>query len=206
MISKRPVDRGVFLWGRQMNKATKDVHLIESCITSEQIWQGRLLDVRRDRVRLPDGSEGVREYVMHPGAVVIIPVLPTGKLIFERQYRYPVSRVMLELPAGKIDPNEAPLLTAKRELMEEAGYTAEEWSHLGTMHPTIGYANERIEIFMARGLVSLGQNQLDEGEFLELLELTLDEAMDAVRQGDLTDGKTLSALLWAEKVLTGQWV
>ncbi len=189
-----------------MNKATKDVHLIESCITSEQIWQGRLLDVRRDRVRLPDGSEGVREYVMHPGAVVIIPVLPTGKLIFERQYRYPVSRVMLELPAGKIDPNEAPLLTAKRELMEEAGYTAEEWSHLGTMHPTIGYANERIEIFMARGLVSLGQNQLDEGEFLELLELTLDEAMDAVRQGDLTDGKTLSALLWAEKVLTGQWV
>lgn len=188
-----------------MNNTIKDVHLIESCINSEQMWQGRLLDVRRDRVRLPDGSEGVREYVMHPGAVVIIPVLPSGKLIFERQYRYPVGRVMLELPAGKIDPNEAPLLTAKRELMEEAGYSADNWSHLGTMHPTIGYANERIEIFMARGLISLGQNHLDEGEFLELLELSLDEAMEAVRLGELTDGKTLSALLWAEKILTGLW-
>lgn len=192
--------------GRQMSQTNKDTHLIESCINSEQIWQGRLLDVRRDRVRLPDGSEGVREYVMHPGAVVIIPVLPNGKLIFERQYRYPVGRVMLELPAGKIDPNEAPLLTAKRELVEEAGYSADDWTHLGTMHPTIGYANERIEIFMARGLRSLGQNQLDEGEFLELLELSLDDAMEAVRKGELTDGKTLSALLWAEKVLTGQWV
>lgn len=188
-----------------MSQATQDAHLIESCITSEQIWQGRLLDVRRDRVRLPDGSEGVREYVKHPGAVVIIPVLPNGKLIFERQYRYPVGRVMLELPAGKIDPNEAPLFTAKRELLEETGYSADDWTHLGTMHPTIGYANERIEIFMARGLISLGQNQLDEGEFLELLELSLDEAMEAVRQGELTDGKTLSALLWAEKVLSGQW-
>lgn len=189
-----------------MNIPMNDDHLVETCISSEQIWKGKLLDVRRDVVCLPDGSEGVREYVTHPGAVVIIPVLPNGKLIFERQYRYPVGRVMLELPAGKIDPNEPPLLTAKRELIEEAGYTASDWQHLGTMHPTIGYANERIEIFMARDLTALGQNQLDEGEFLELLELSLDEAMDAVRQGDLTDGKTLSALLWAEKILTGQWV
>lgn len=182
-----------------------DAHLVESCIESEQVWQGRLLDVRRDRVRLPDGSEGVREYVTHPGAVVIIPVLPNGKLMFERQYRYPVGRVMLELPAGKIDPNEDPLLTAKRELQEETGHTADSWRHLGTMHPTIGYADERIEIFLAQSLTSLGQNNLDEGEFLELIELSLEEAMDAVRQGTLTDGKTLSALLWAEKVLTGVW-
>ena len=188
-----------------MDKLNNDDHLIESCISSEQIWQGRLLDVRRDRVRLPDGSEGVREYVTHPGAVVIIPVLPDGKLIFERQYRYPVGRVMLELPAGKIDPNEEPLLTAKRELREETGYAAAEWRHLGTMHPTIGYANERIEIFLAEALTSLGQNNLDEGEFLELIEMSLDEAMEAVRKGELTDGKTLSALLWAEKVLSGAW-
>ena len=183
----------------------KDSHLIETCIDSERIWQGRLLDVHRDRVRLPDGSEGVREYVVHPGAVVIIPVLPDGRLIFERQYRYPVGRVMLELPAGKIDPNEDPMLTAKRELHEETGHAADQWRHLGTMHPTIGYANERIEIFLAQGLVLLGQNALDEGEFLELVELSLPEAMEAVRRGELTDGKTLSALLWAEKVLTGVW-
>jgi ADP-ribose pyrophosphatase len=188
-----------------MMKKTDDHHLIEQCIESEQVWKGKLLDVRRDRVRLPDGSEGVREYITHPGAVVIIPVLPDGRLIFERQYRYPVERVMLELPAGKIDPDEDPLLTAKRELHEETGHAADVWRHLGTMHPTIGYANERIEIFLAEGLVSLGANQLDEGEFLELVTLSLDEAFDAVRAGHLTDGKTLSALLWAERVLRHGW-
>lgn len=188
-----------------MSDIKQDDHLIENCIESEQIWQGRLLDVRRDRVRLPDGSEGVREYVTHPGAVVIIPVLPNGRIIFERQYRYPVGRVMLELPAGKIDPSEDPLCTAQRELHEETGHSADQWRHLGTMHPTIGYANERIEIYLAQKLESLGSSALDDGEFLELIELTLDEALDAVRLGQLTDGKTMSALLWAEKILTGVW-
>lgn len=188
-----------------MNDSTQDQHLIESCIESQHVWRGKLLDVRRDRVHLPDGTEGVREYIVHPGAVVIIPVLPDGRLIFERQYRYPVGRVMLELPAGKIDPNEEPLRTAQRELREETGHTAKHWRHLGTMHPTIGYANEKIEIYLADELTALGTNNLDEGEFLELIELSLPEAMDAIRIGEITDGKTLSALLWAEKVLTGQW-
>ena len=188
-----------------MNAPGNDDHLIEICMRSEQIWKGRLLDIRRDIVRLPDGSEGVREYVTHPGAVVIIPVLPNGNLIFERQYRYPVGRVMLELPAGKIDLDEDPLTTAQRELQEETGHTAREWRHLATMHPTIGYANERIEIYLAQGLTSLGKNNLDEGEFLEVVELSLDDALSAIRVGELTDGKTLSAMLWAEKILTGVW-
>ncbi len=182
-----------------------DLHLIETCIESEPIWKGRLLDVRRDRVRLPDGSEGVREYVTHPGAVVMIPVLDDGRIVFERQYRYPVGRVMLELPAGKIEPDEDTLITAQRELAEETGYAAANWRHLGTMHPTIGYADERIEIYLARQLTQLESNALDEGEFLEVLTLTLDEALSEVRAGRLTDGKTLSALLWAEKVLREGW-
>lgn len=182
-----------------------DSHLIESCIESTQVWRGRLLDVRCDRVRLPDGQEGVREYVVHPGAVVIIPVLDDGRLLFERQYRYPVGRVMLELPAGKIDPAEDPLATAQRELHEETGYEAASWRHLATMHPTIGYANERIEIYLAQSLTALASNKLDEGEFLELVTLSLDEALSEVRAGQLTDGKTLSALFWAEKVLREGW-
>ncbi len=188
-----------------MNPEPDDLHLIETCIESEPIWKGRLLDVRRDRVRLPDGSEGVREYVTHPGAVVMIPVLDDSRIVFERQYRYPVGRVMLELPAGKIEPDEDTLITAQRELAEETGYAAANWRHLGTMHPTIGYADERIEIYLAQQLTQLESNALDEGEFLEVLTLTLDEALSEVRAGRLTDGKTLSALLWAEKVLREGW-
>lgn len=188
-----------------MTAEKDDLHLIETCIDSEQVWRGRLLDVRRDRVRLPDGREGVREYITHPGAVVIIAVRDDGRIVFERQYRYPVERVMLELPAGKIDPDEDPLQTAHRELREETGYAAAQWRHLGTMHPTIGYADERIEIFLAQQLIVLESNALDEGEFLEVVILSLDEALAEVRAGRLTDGKTLSALLWAEKVLREGW-
>lgn len=112
---------------------------------------------------------------------------------------------MIELPAGKIDVNEDTLETAKRELREETGYEAAQWRHLGTIHPTIGYADERIEIYLAQQLSALGTNELDEGEFLEVMTLTLDEALEEVRAGRLTDGKTLSALLWAEKILTGAW-
>ena len=204
-MSKAPRSPGRFHWETPVNPEPDDLHLIETCIESEPIWKGRLLDVRRDRVRLPDGSEGVREYVTHPGAVVMIPVLDDGRIVFERQYRYPVGRVMLELPAGKIEPDEDTLITAQRELAEETGHTAANWRHLGTMHPTIGYADERIEIYLAQQLTQLESNALDEGEFLEVLTLTLDEALSEVRAGRLTDGKTLSALLWAEKVLREGW-
>lgn len=181
-----------------------DSHLREVGLDSEEVFGGRLLKVKRDRVRLPDGRVATREYVTHPGAVVMIAELPNGKLLFERQFRYPLHRVFLELPAGKIHPGEDILLTARRELQEETGYVARDWHYLGVIHPCIGYSDERIEIFFARGLSHVG-HALDDGEFLEVHELTLGEAIEAVRDGRLTDGKTVACLLWAERVLDGRW-
>lgn len=183
----------------------KDDHLRESCIEGQQVYAGGFLQVHRDRVSLPNGVESWREYVRHPGAVVIIPLLDSGKLLFERQFRYPVGRVFLELPAGKIDPGEDDLLTAQRELLEETGYDAAEWRHLGVMHPCIGYSDERIEIFLAKGLRNTGQQALDHNEFLEIVELSLDEVAAAIRQGKITDAKTVTAIYWAEKVLKESW-
>lgn len=167
--------------------------LEERELSSEQLLDGRLLKVWRDRVLLPDGSEGVREYIRHPGAVVVVAVLPDGRLLFERQFRYPLRRVFLELPAGKIDPGEDILACAQRELREETGYEAQQWRYVGVMHPCIGYSNERIEIFLATGLGHVGR-QLDEGEFLELLALSVEEAEEAIHRGELTDGKSIAAL------------
>lgn len=180
-------------------------HLHEKQLESEQVFKGVLLDVRRDRVRLPDGGESVREYVVHPGAVVVIGVLDDGKLLFENQFRYPLQRDFLELPAGKIDAGEAIETTARRELLEETGYEAGEWRYLGVMHPCIGYSDERIEIFLARQLRKVAEPSLDHNEFLDVLSLSLEEAVLAIREGRLTDAKTVTALFWAEKVLSGAW-
>lgn len=176
-----------------------DSHLIESEINSEIVFKGKLLEVRKDHVRLPDGQESLREYVVHPGAVVVLAFLDNGNLLFERQFRYPLRRVFLELPAGKIDPGEAILDTARRELQEETGYVASEWAYLGVMHPCIGYSDERIEIFVARGLHLAGEKQLDHNEFLDVLELSPAEARQAVWDGRITDAKTISALYWLER-------
>ena len=190
-----------------MHKALDDdiSHLRETQIDSTQAFRGKLLEVRVDRVRLPDGHESTREYVVHQGAVVVIPLLDNGDLVFERQFRYPLGRAFLELPAGKIDPGEDILTTGTRELREETGYRARDWRYLGVMHPGIGYSNERIEIFLARGLQREAAQQLDHGELLDLLTLTLDEAIDAVRSGAITDSKTITALFWAEKVVRSGW-
>ena len=157
------------------------------------MFDGALLHVRRDRVRLPNGGSATREFVVHAGAVLIVPVLADGRFVMERQFRYPVGRVMLEFPAGKIDPDEAPLATAQRELREEAGYAANVWQHLGTVHPEIGYSSEAIEIFLASDLTHVGA-QLDEGEFLDVVLLREDELLDAYDAGGVTDGKTVAAL------------
>lgn len=181
-----------------------EAEFIEETLESAQVFDGRLLKVYADKVRLPDGHESTREIIRHPGAVVVIAVLDNGKLLFERQFRYPLRRVMLEMPAGKIDAGEHILDTARRELREETGYRAKLWRHLGTLHPAIGYADERIEIFWAQGLSFVGENP-DHGEILEIVEMSLADALLAVRDGEITDGKTISALLWAEKTLSGEW-
>lgn len=175
---------------------SRDEHLVESEIASEVVFKGVLLEVRKDRVQLPNGQESVREYIVHPGAVVILAFLDNGNLLFERQFRYPLRRVFLELPAGKIDHGEATIDTARRELLEETGYTAQEWEYLGVMHPCIGYSDERIEVFSARGLHLAGEKKLDHNEFLDVVELSPEAARQAVWNGQITDAKTISSLFW----------
>jgi ADP-ribose pyrophosphatase len=179
-------------------------NLTEETLSSDQVLQGHFLQVWRDRVRLPSGQAALREYIAHPGAVVVVAQLADGRILMERQYRYPLHRVMVELPAGKLDASEDPLLCARRELREETGYSARQWAYAGGMHNAIAYSNEIIHMFFARGLTA-GPQKLDEGEFLEVFALTLDELLLAAAQGQITDAKTLTALLWVQNVHAGRW-
>jgi ADP-ribose pyrophosphatase len=176
--------------------------LKETCVDSELVYEGNFIKVRKDQAALPDGQVHPREYVMHPGAVAVLALLDNGNLLLERQFRYAPRREFIEIPAGKIDSGEDILLCAQRELLEETGYVASEWQHLSTAWPCIGYADERIEYFLARGLRHEGR-QLDDGEFLEVMELPLEEAVDWVRQGKINDSKTIVGLFWLEKTLAG---
>ncbi len=178
--------------------------LTEKKIDGRVMYDGNFITVCKDNVLLPDGSTSTREYITHPGAVAVLALLDNGKLVMERQYRYPLHREFIELPAGKIDDNEHILECAQRELLEETGYVAKEWIHLTTAWPCIGYADERMEYFIARGLTHEG-SQLDDGEFLEVFELSLEEALEWVRAGRISDSKTIVGLFWLEKVLNGSW-
>jgi ADP-ribose pyrophosphatase len=178
--------------------------LTEHTVESKTVYQGKLLNVREDIVRLPDGKPARREYIVHPGAAVMLAMPDAHSVLMERQYRYPLGSHVYELPAGKMDPGEDALETAQRELLEETGYRARDWRHLLTTYPVVGYSNERIELYLARDLEYVG-HALDEGEFLDVFTLPLDEAIRWVRSGRIVEAKTIMALLLADRIAAGQW-
>jgi len=179
-------------------------HQVERFVSGERVFKGALLDVRRDVVAMPDGSHATREYVVHPGAVVVVPLLDDGRLVVERQYRYPVGRAMLEFPAGKIDPAEPVLRCAQRELIEETGYRARQWALAGVLHNAMAYSTEAIHIVFARGLTA-GERALDVGELIDIVPMSEAELDAAAVRGELTDAKTLISLMWLQKWRSGAW-
>jgi ADP-ribose pyrophosphatase len=189
---------------RLQDLGSDTVHLRETLLEPEQAWRGGFLDVRRDRVGLPDGSTSHREYILHPGAVMIVPLLDDGRLVVERQWRHPMGRAMLEFPAGKLEAGEPPLACAVRELFEETGYRAAEWARAGVLHNAIAYSTEGIEVWFARGLAG-GERRLDAGEFLDVFEASFEELETAAFRGELSDAKSLVGLLWLRNWRAGRW-
>ena len=181
-----------------------DEHLIERKVSGAQVYAGHFLDVRRDQIHTPDGGSASREYIVHPGAVMVVPVLDDGRLVMERQFRYPLGRVMLEFPAGKLDPGETHQACAQRELAEETGYRATRWARACVVHNACAYSTEGIEIWFARDLQP-GPRRLDAGEFLDVCLMTEAELDLLASQGELTDVITPIGLQWLQKWRAGLW-
>ena len=184
------------------------VQLTEKKLDSTELFQGKLLHAFRDTVELQNGALATREYVVHPGAVMVVPLMVDSSgdlsLVMERQFRYPVNRVMIEFPAGKLDPGERSWHCARRELREETGYSASFWAFAGTLHPVISYSTEFVDIWFAKGL-TLGEQALDDGEFLDVFTASPAQLLEWCRTGAVTDAKTMIAALWLQNVLSGAW-
>ena len=168
----------------------------EERISGEVVYAGNFIEVHRDVVRLPDGSEATRDYIKHPGAVAIVALTDEGGVVLERQYRYPLRSDLVEIPDGKLEAGEAHLETGKRELLEETGYSASQWTYLGRIHKAIGYSDEGIELWLATGLRK-GEAKLDKGEFLEVFTLPFEEVLAMAADGRISDVKTIVGLFWA---------
>ena len=175
--------------------------LKETPKSSEKIFSGRLIDLYFDHIELPNGKSSTREWIKHPGAVCIVPILPNGNLCLIRQYRYGPRAEFIEIPAGKLDVGEDPLVCAKRELEEEIGYIAGKLTFLTNIHPAIGFSNEKMWVYLAEDLILSKQN-LDQDEFLELYPIPVNKAIDLIYEGKITDVKTVIGILWLEKFLS----
>ena len=179
----------------------EEKRLREIQIESEEIFNGLIMDVKRDRVRLPNGNQSVRELLRHVGAVCVVPVTDDGRVVVERQYRYPIDQVITEIPAGKLDsPDEDRLSAAKRELREETGFTADRWTDMGLYYPAAAYSDEKITMYLAQGLHK-GEQHLDEGEFLNVETVPIAELVEDILSGKITDGKTQAAVLKASMLI-----
>ena len=173
--------------------------LIEEKISSDSIYDGKLLHVRCDTVRLPNGNTATREWILHPGAAAVLPIFEEGDVLLVRQYRYPIGEITLEIPAGKLDAfNEDPLECAKRELSEETGYTASSYEKMTTLATTVGFSNEKIHIYLAKGLKT-GKQHTDDDEFIHVVKMPLQEAVRLVYDGTISDGKSIIAILMAAR-------
>ena len=179
-----------------------DAHLREDRISGEDIYGGIFLHMKRDQVRLPDGQTAAREYLTHPGAVAVVAILDDGRILLERQYRYPIAKACIEIPAGKLEIGEDHLLCAKRELEEETGYTAKKWSYIRRIHPVISYSTELIDIYLAEDLVP-GKSQLDDEEFLDVFAAPLEQLIAWVEEGEITDVKTTISAYWLDRYRRG---
>ena len=179
-----------------------DSHLREERISGEDIYGGIFLKMKRDKIALPNGEEAVREYLMHPGAVAVVAILDDGRVLLERQYRYPIAKACIEIPAGKLEIGEDHLLCAKRELEEETGYSAKKWSYIRRIHPVISYSTELIDIYLAEDLVP-GKSHLDDEEFLDVFAAPLEQLIGWVEDGEITDVKTTISAYWLDRYRRG---